>query len=451
MKIVLVGINARFTHSNLALRYLREMTSDLPQNTVIREFTINMPVLEIAQGILTENPDIAAFSVYIWNAELAAKLIALLKLLRPSMTVVAGGPEAGFRADDWLAHSPGTDIVITGAGEAAFRELAQKGFPRSERVVKRDNPPFADIPFPYKSGFDGLENRYLYYESSRGCPFSCSYCLSSRGDQRLEFRPVETVLAELDILIEQKPQLVKFVDRSFNADRPRAMEIWRYLIQKAPDTKFHCEIHPLLIGDEELELLAAAPEGLFQFEAGVQSTNYRTLGEIGRPVPWDKIRGRLEKLIALKNIHTHLDLVIGLPYDDLVTIKEAFDNVLSLSPDHFQMGFLKALHGTSLRQHADDFGLIFEPFPPYEIVRNSWLSEENLCLLRRIEQLVETLVNSRQFSTKMNSLADASGGWFSLMEKLSEYCGQISFDIQTKNRQKLDFLLERFSGANSIV
>ena len=298
MKVVLVGINARFTHSNLALRYLREVTSGLPHTTVIREFTINMPLLDIAQSIMDEDPDVTAFSVYIWNAELAIKLISLLKLLKPPMTIIAGGPEAGYRAENWLAQSPGTDIVIEGAGEAAFLDLAQNSFHHNGRIIQLKNLPFAKIPFPYKSGFDGLENRYLYYESSRGCPFSCSYCLSSRGDQYLEFRPVETVYAELDILLKQKPVLVKFIDRSFNADRDRAINIWRYLIRKATATRFHFEIHPLLIGDEELELLAAAPEGLFQFEAGVQSTNFRTLGEIGRPVPWEKIRDRLAQLFC---------------------------------------------------------------------------------------------------------------------------------------------------------
>ncbi len=443
MKILLAGINARDTHSNPALRYLREMVSGLPHETLLREFSINMPILQIAEEIRRSEPDVLALSVYIWNARLAADLIPILKMMLPSLIIVVGGPEAGYRARQWLDDVPQTDLVIEGAGEAAFRDLAQNNFPLGERIVRRPNPPFADIPFLYASGFDLLEHRYIYYESSRGCPFSCSYCLSSRGDQAVEFRPLSLVFDELAIILKRKPQLVKFIDRSFNADPERARSIWRFLMENACGTTFHCEIHPLLLGGEDFELLSAAPSGLFQFEIGVQSTNKRTLGEMGRPVQWNDIEQKLVRLVSMKNIHTHLDLVVGLPFDDIDSISEAFDRVAALSADHFQLGFLKALHGTDLRTRADEFGLRFEPFSPYEIIRNTWLSPEDLALLRRIEQLVETFVNSHAFD---ELLVPAAGkeGWFTLMKRLSGHCEKTGFDILTKNRHHCSALITEF-------
>ena len=437
MKILLAGINARYTHSNPAIRYLREMIADLPHEPVLREYSINMPLLQVAEEIRSESPDVAALSVYIWNARFAADLIATLKLMLPELVIVVGGPEVSYRAEEWLSDVPGTDIVIRGAGEAAFRELAQNWFPCGERIVERRNPPFEQIPFPYRSGFDLLEHRYMYYESSRGCPFSCSYCLSSRGDQAVEFRPLDMVVSELDIILEQNPVLVKFVDRSFNADPARAREIWKHLIARGKGTVFHCEIHPLLLEDADFTLLESAPDGLFQFEIGVQSTNRRTLGEIARPVPWEEIEAKLVRLVSMKNIHTHLDLVAGLPFDDLASIAAAIDRVLSLGADHFQLGFLKLLHGTRLRENAEESGVAFEPFPPYEIIRTRWLSPDDLALLRRIEQLIESFVNPHKLDGILVPAAEKEG-WFSLLMRLDEHCRRTGFDIATKNPQKCE-------------
>ena len=437
MKILLAGINARYTHSNPALRYLREMVADLPHETMLREFSINMPVLHVAEEIRSAHPDVVALSIYIWNARFAADLAALLRLMMPDVVIVAGGPEVSYRAAAWLEEVPAVDIVIEGAGEAAFRELAQNGFPREERIVRRANPPFAGIPFLYRSGFDGLDNRYIYYESSRGCPFSCSYCLSSRGDQATDFRPLDMVCRELDAILERKPRLVKFVDRSFNADPARARAIWKHLIARGAGTTFHCEIHPLLLEEEDFALLSSAPQGLFQFEIGVQSTNARTLGEIGRPVEWNAIKDSLSRLVAMKHIHTHLDLVVGLPYDDLASIGAAIDRVLSLGADHFQLGFLKALHGTELRTRAAEFGLAFEPFSPYEIISNNWLSPDDLALLRRVEQLIESFVNPHGLDALLSQLAEKEG-WFSLLKRLDEHCRMSGFDISTKNVKRCE-------------
>lgn len=437
MKILLAGINARYTHSNPALRYLREMIADLPHETLLREYSINMPVLQVAEDIRREKPDAVALSVYIWNARFAADLAALLRLMMPDVLIVAGGPEVSYRAAAWLDEVPAADIVIEGAGEAAFRELARNNFPRGERIVRRTNPPFAEIPFLYRSGFDGLDSRYIYYESSRGCPFSCSYCLSSRGDQSTEFRPLNMVFRELGAILERKPKLVKFVDRSFNADPARAREIWKYLIAHGTETAFHCEIHPLLLEEKDFSLLSSAPEGRFQFEIGVQSTNARTLGEIGRPVEWDSIRDSLSRLVAMKHIHTHLDLVVGLPHDDLASIGSAIDRVLALGADHFQLGFLKALHGTELRSRAGDFGLAFEPFPPYEIISNAWLSPDDLALLRRVEQLIESFVNPHGLDDLLFPAAGKEG-WFSLLTRLDAHCRRTGFDISTKNPRRCE-------------
>jgi radical SAM superfamily enzyme YgiQ (UPF0313 family) len=448
MKIVLIGINARYTHSNPAIRYLREMVADLPAETVIREFTINMDILSIADSIRKEKPDAVIFSVYIWNAPLVRKLIPVIRLLIPDACITAGGPEVSFCAEEWIREVPETDIVITGPGEAAFRELVKNGFISADTIISKENPPFAEIPFLYKSGFDGLENRYIYYESSRGCPFSCIYCLSSRGDHCLDFRPLDMVFPELDSILSKNPSLVKFVDRSFNADPSRARAIWRYLAEKNTGTQFHCEIHPLLLEDEDFTILSAMPEGLFQFEAGVQSTNKATLGEIGRPVPWEKIEDNLKRLVSIKNIHTHLDLVAGLPFDDRDSFAQAFDRIMMLKPDHIQLGFLKVLHGTALREKAENYGLIYEPFPPYEILCNKWLSADDLRVLRHIEQLTETLINSHFFDNELSLMTSVQGGWFSLLTAILSYCEQTGFDILTKNRQKLEVMIHGFKSAS---
>ncbi|MGL4368514.1 MAG: DUF4080 domain-containing protein [Spirochaetota bacterium] len=441
MKTVFLGINARYSHSNLALRYLREMIADLPVTAVLREYSINSDILDVAEDMRQDEPDVIILSAYIWNISFLEKLIPLLRILVPRVKIIAGGPEISYRAREWSAQFPQVDAVICGAGESAFRALARSDFISEAKIISGENIPFPDIPFPYRGGFDGMENRYIYYESSRGCPFSCSYCLSSRCDQPLEFLPLDRVFSECDLICAQKVQLIKFVDRSFNADPARAREIWRYFIERNPPLTVHCELHPMFLQDEDFALLKGARAGLFQFEIGVQSTHKRTLAEVGRPVEWSDVRENIVRLCAMKNIRTHLDLIAGLPHEDISVFAESFDNVLSCRPDHFQMGFLKALYGTSIRGHAQEYGLAFTPFPPYQILSDRWMSAGDISLLRRIEQLVETVRNSHRFDGLLEDGRRRYGGYFVFFKELSHYCAQSGFDIETKNEQRLRAVL----------
>ncbi len=347
--ILLVGINARYTHSNLAIRYLRNYVSDLSYQITLEEFTINQPLLDILSKIFKLEPEIIALSVYIWNTEIIRKLLPEVHKLLPECKIILGGPEVSYNPQHWLEEFPFLNFIICGAGEAGFRYLIEKKLLVKEQIIKIQNPAFNEIKFPYTDDdFPGLKDKYIYYEASRGCPFKCSYCLSSRSDQKLELREFNKVKEELEFLLNKKPRIIKFVDRTFNANREFSRNIWQYLIEINPDTKFHFEIYPALLEEEDFILLEKCPVDLFQFEIGIQSTNPATLKAIHRPDNWHKTKEKIQKLISIGNIHIHVDLIAGLPYDEFKHIKHSFNDIYALQADHFQLGFLKILPGTEI-------------------------------------------------------------------------------------------------------
>jgi radical SAM superfamily enzyme YgiQ (UPF0313 family) len=472
VKVLLAACNARFTHSSLAIRCLRTAIEDAGSghDLVLAEYQINQPRLNILQDLAMQAPDVLMLSVSIWSAALVRSLLTDIRSLLPECRIILGGPEASWSADTWFRDCPVIDLIVAGPGEAAAASLARHDFdigatrlahPRAFRAVGAGSegpggwvmnlPPqaFATSPFPYREpDFASLAGHYLYYESSRGCPFACSYCLSSRDDQILDQKPVATVRQELGCLLAARPMLVKFVDRTFNADPPRAREIWQFLAeQDNGETRFHFEIHPALLEEADFRLLAAVRRGLFQFEAGVQTVNPKALAAISRPVDWPAARLALERLAALGRVHIHLDLIAGLPGEGLAEIGCSFDAILDLAPDHFQLGFLKVLPGTRLHEQAAGFGLVHQSQAPYEILCNRWLALADLAELRQVEELLEASWNAGVGRGGLMALRQAGGSWFGLYRLMAAHARRTGYDVRTRQASKVRaFMAEALPG-----
>ena len=396
-KVQFLAINSRYTHSCLALFYLRTIIRDLSYDCQIVEYSINDQYLDICDGIDNSKPDILVLSVYIWNKEIIEYLLRDIKKVLPELIIVIGGPEASYNVDYYRDKYP-VDYIVTGAGEKAFYELASSGFQDSNSVIQKENYSFSQIAFPYlESDKEQLRNKYVYYESSRGCPFKCSYCLSSRSDQALEYKAVEQVKEELLSLISFSPNIIKFIDRSFNVDKAFAKAIWSYLIDLNPNCIFHFEIHPLFIDDEMLEILAKSPKGLFQFEIGVQSVNKQTIHEINRDSNWDEIESKVKGLFEIKNIHYHLDQIAGLPFEDYNSLRNSFNKIISLKPDHYQTGVLKVLYGTEMYEKQLEYGIKYSDKTPYQIFSTKWLNYEELQEYIAIDHVIDTIYNAKHF------------------------------------------------------
>ena len=445
-KIILTALNARYSHSNPALLYLRNAAHGLPFEIEIAEYSINQGVEEMSKSLAVRNPHAVALSVYIWNSLHVKRLIALLHEMLPETLIILGGPEVSFSARQWLEELPFIDFIISGKGEAAFRFLLESEFRYGEKIVSMPCPHFSEIPFPYREeDFARLGNKYIYYESSRGCPFRCSYCLSSRGDHTLEFRNMQDIEAELDFLSARGPRFVKFVDRTFNCSREHSRKIWRHIIENysGGGTCFHFEIFPSLLEEEDFEILKQARPGLIQFEAGIQSIHDETLKAVNRTGPWTEIKPKLLRLLDETDIHLHVDLIAGLPFEDIDGIAGSFNEIYGLRAHHFQMGFLKVLPGTEIAERKDEFGLVHETDPPYTVTENRWLSRDDMALLTGIEEQLEKYGNSGTFETALAYLeelypdsfsmfadmarraagtgSDPSGGWPASAERLLRF------------------------------
>lgn len=475
MRILLVAINARYTHSSLALRYLRNaLLSEAKARAfdidiLIREFNTSQPRLEITRDIVGLAPDMLMGSCYIWNADYFDAILPDIRALLPLCRLVLGGPEAAYRADDWLSRHNEIDLVVRGSAEGAATLLSERDFNLSsfpDRKLYAPNLPFCDVPFPYNDDdFLQLEKHYLYYESSRGCPFHCSYCLSSREDQKLDEKDVDVVIAELERIAAHEPFLVKFVDRSFNAHPERARAIWRHLIRDHADgpTRYHFEVHPLFLADEDFLILANASDGLFQFELGVQTVHQATRKAIDRAGEWPREREAIRQLMAVDTVHVHLDLIAGLPGESLRDIAISFNELMELKPDQLQLGFLKGLPGTTLREKADracegNMGVspvehsidcaLFQTRPPYEILDTYSLPAADIGILKGVEELVDGLYNSGRFRTQMDTAALLHGGYFAAYLALREHCMLVGFDVRTRDKTKLEPLLSLWLGTD---
>ena len=500
MKLLLTAINAKYIHSNLAVYSLRASAGSIRDQVELAEFTINHRTGEILRDIYRKKPDVLFFSCYIWNMVYVTELTAECRKVMPGVPIWLGGPEVSYDAEQYLRAHPEVDGILCGEGEESFRRLGgcyvnyradvehlsqipglvfrrnltpQK---KNEETVPsftehsdksyvnyeagaweveqiQTNPPaplidLSTLPFPYQELTD-FENRIIYYESSRGCPFSCSYCLSSI-DKSVRFRSLELVLPELQFFLDRKVPQVKFVDRTFNCRKSHAMAIWRYLLDHDNGvTNFHFEIAADLLDEDELALIARMRPGLIQLEIGVQSTNPRTLEAICRKTDLDGLRDVVAKVHAGKNIHQHLDLIAGLPFEDYESFGRSFNDVYAMRPDQLQLGFLKVLKGSQMHREAEQYGIIRRALPPYEVLCTPWLPFSDVLRLKMVEEMVENYYNSHQFDETLDALVSRFPSPFAFFERLAEFYESRREEQRKHSRVQryellLDFIRETF-------
>ncbi|HFF9005641.1 TPA: B12-binding domain-containing radical SAM protein [Clostridium perfringens] len=464
MKILLTAINSKYIHSNLAVRYLKAFTKDLDFQGDIKEFSINDRVENILEGIIEEKPDVVAFSCYIWNMEFVNRLAELIKLVDPNIEILYGGPEVSYEGKEFLENHEG-EYVIVGEGEKTFREfvLYKLGEGKIEDIkglnYKRDGKVFEnpkrpemdmnELVFPYTYEED-INNKIVYYEASRGCPFKCKYCLSSVM-HGVRFLDVERVKKELKYFMERGLKLVKFVDRTFNCNREYTVELLKYLSEQDTETRFHFEVAADLLTEEQIEILNNAPKGRFQLEVGVQTTNNEVLHNINRYITYENIKEKVLKVAAGKNVMQHLDLIAGLPGEDLESFKKSFNDVHAIRPDEIQLGFLKLLKGSSMREEAEKWGIVYSPYAPYEIIRSKDISYEELLLLKKVEAMVDKYYNSCKFNNAIKF-------FLNIYEKPFDFYYDLAMFFEEKGNFKrsignveyykilLDFYLEKIGG-----
>lgn len=465
MKFLLVGINAKYIHSNPAVYSLKAYAGEGYEKEIeIAEYTINNRLEEVLSGIYERCPDVAAFSCYIWNWNFVRELTEELHKIKPQLPIWLGGPEVSFDAEEILRVCPWITGIMIGEGEETFRELVDyyKGGDSKEgsiglediqgivcrignRILRTEERAPMDmnrLPFLYRDR-ENFENRIIYYESSRGCPFRCSYCLSAI-DKSVRFRDMDTVKRELQFFLDEAVAQVKFVDRTFNCSHSHAMEIWEYIHRHDNGiTNFHFEIAAEKLDEEEINLLEKMRPGLVQLEIGVQSANPETLSEINRQADM----GRLEKIVnSIRkggNVHLHLDLIAGLPFEGYESFGKSFDVVYSMKPEQLQLGFLKVLKGSPMHERAQGYGIKYTSRPPYEVLCTSWLSFEEICRLKRIEEVVELYYNSNQFTHTLPVLEKSFDGAFAMFEKLAEYYKEKGYFTNNPSRvYRYEVLLE---------
>lgn len=448
MKFLLVAVNAKYIHSNPAVYSLKRFAGEYTDAVEIAEYTINNRMEDILEDIYRRKPDVIGFSCYIWNIGMVEKLMGGLHKLLPKLPVFLGGPEVTYDADKLLRKYPYLTGIFIGEGEATFAEVVKyyvkknpeslEDIPglmlRSGMTPERKPLNLTDVPFLYDD-MAPFTNRIIYYETQRGCPFRCSYCLSSI-DKTVRFRDIEVVKKELAFFLEKKVKQVKFVDRTFNCNHDHAMAVWQYLYDHDNGvTNFHFEIAGDILREDEIALVAKMRPGLVQFEIGVQSTNTDTLREIRRVMDIEKLKQVVASLKAAHNVHIHLDLIAGLPYEDYDSFSRSFDDVYAMEPEQLQLGFLKVLKGSYMAEMAESYGLVYTDYAPYEVLYTNWLSFTEICRLKRIEEMVEIYYNSGQFAHSLPvMIADFGQGAFAFYEALADFYEEQGFFVETPSR-----------------
>lgn len=390
--ILLVGINAKYTHTALGVLSIGAYLSHKGVSHQVAEYSVNDPYEDIYFDILEKKPDIIGFSTYLWNITLIRRLMADLKLALPRVKIFLGGPEAGYSEHPETEY-PLADFVIAGEGEGAVYRYV---------TGKETDEEFPHLPFPYE--FPLKQGKTVYYEASRGCPYRCSYCISSL-EKNLRFKDLETVKQELQMFINGGAKKVKFIDRTFNVN-PHAYQIWEYIIAHGGNTGFHFEIKPELFSKKDFDLLKTAPKGRIQFEAGLQSLNGDTLAAIHRQNNTQLAFSNLQAILEMGNIHLHLDLIAGLPFEDKKTFIQGFNRVYALSPHLLQLGFLKILNGTVMKEKCQEYGILYSPYPPYQVISTKWLSADDILELKTVENALDTFSNKGFFPKSLAFLAE---------------------------------------------
>lgn len=462
MKVIVTTLNSKFIHSNLAIRYLKAFTEDLC-NIEIEEYTINQHIDFIVSDLYKKKADIICFSTYIWNLNETLEICETLKIVNPNLKILLGGPEVSFDPEVVLENNDFIDYIIFGEGELTFKEFIEykvmgsnnyegiKGlaYRNGDKIIKNENRDLIKdlniIPSPYDNIGKEFENKIIYYESSRGCPFNCAFCLSSTI-KGVRYFDIERVKKDLGSLIDGKVRQVKFVDRTFNANKEYAKEIMNYIMEKDPvDINFHFEVTAHLLDDDMLEFISKAKEGLFQFEIGVQSTNDKTIEAIGRTTDFEKLSEVTRRIKSFNNIHQHLDLIAGLPYEGYDSFKNSFNDVYNLKPEKLQLGFLKLLKGSKLRAEEDKYGFKYLDKPPYEILENDFISYEDILKLHNIEDLVEKYFNEDYFSNSLDYIIkNHYEDPFSFYEELLEYWESRDYHKVSHSRDRLYDILKEF-------
>lgn len=460
MKILLAACNAKYIHSNLAVYDLQAYASDYADHIVLKEYTINQQKDDIMRDIYLEHPDVVCVSCYIWNLSFVKELMADLIKILPGADFWAGGPEVSYDAEKFLTENSEFKGVMVGEGEETFKELAGYYVEKNPQDLKnmtgicyrdgdqiihngwRQIMDLSSIPFIYKD-LSEFKNRIIYYESSRGCPFSCSYCLSSI-DKKLRFRDTETVKKELQFFIDNKVPQVKFVDRTFNCKHDHAMAIWKYINEHDNGvTNFHFEISADLLREEELQEMSTMRPGLIQLEIGVQSTNPDTIKAIHRTMDFEKLKGIVDRIHSFGNIHQHLDLIAGLPYEDYDSFRHSFNDVYALKPQQLQLGFLKVLKGSHMMEMCREYGIVYKTQEPYEVLSTKWLDYDHVLKLKTVENMVEVYYNSGQFQNTLEYLENFFQDAFSIYERLGSFYMEKGYgDVSHTRMRRYEILLE---------
>ena len=488
MKFLLTAINAKFIHSNPAIYSLRAGAGEKLQPYVeLAEFTINESLESILEGIWKRQPKVIGFSCYIWNWKLIREILTELPKILPDTEIWLGGPEVTYDGPGLLREFPQVTGIMVGEGEVTFREVLEQYLREAETAGQSEQQPESDstehqvadrrgtvagksvverfgqipglclasgytapreltdlttLPFLYED-MEPFTNRIIYYETSRGCPYRCSYCLSSI-DKKVRLRDIDVVKRELQFFLDQNVKQVKFIDRTFNCDHKHAMEIWEYIYKHDNGvTNFHFEISADILREEEIALLNRFRPGLAQLEIGVQSTNPETIRAIHRVMDVDK----LEKIVAAihrgQNIHQHLDLIVGLPYEDYQSFGKSFNDVYRMKPDQLQLGFLKVLHGSMMEVEAAKYEIEYSKRPPYEVLKTKWVSFDDVLKLKEVEAVVEIYYNSLQFVNTMEALDKYFETPFEMFEKLGEFYKQNSENgVKHSRVNRYNLLLE---------
>lgn len=469
MKILLVAVNAKYIHSNLAVYSLRAYAKKYSEHIKLAEYTINHSAEDILKGIFKEQADVIAFSCYIWNIDIISRIVVELKKVQPSAKIWFGGPEVSYDARKCLEVYKELDGIMIGEGEQTFLELLEFyvdhktelsqisgiAFKESAKFlnenIKKDiitETPVRqllsldEIPFPYEE-VETFHNKIIYYESSRGCPFSCSYCLSSI-DKRVRLRNTELVKKELKFFLDYEVSQVKFVDRTFNCNKKHAMDIWKFIKEQDNEiTNFHFEISADLLEKDEIDFLATLRPGQIQLEIGVQTTNPDTLDIIHRKTDFDKLSRNVIQIREGYNIHQHLDLIAGLPLEDYASFSNSFNDVYQLRPDQLQLGFLKVLKGSLMEEESKAYDIVYQSTPPYEVLFTGQLNYPDLLLIKGVCEMVEVYYNSGQFLYSMHFLEHFFETPMKLYQALSDYYNWKRLDMLPHNRtHRYEILLD---------
>lgn len=469
-KVILAALNAKYIHSNLALRYLSRFQNNNQKHHVkTMEFTINQRLDFIAEELFRKQPDVVLFSCYIWNVEMLRQLCPILKKIMPDCVIGFGGPEVSYESETFLRENPAVDFVMRGEGELVFTKYLEHldaGNPATlgeiESLTYRQGDEIfstpqmhpmdlALLPFPYEDDFSDVQNQIIYYESSRGCPYHCGYCLSS-VENGVRFVPLDKVLPDLQKFLDKNVPQVKFIDRTFNCKKSHAMAIWKYLHEHDNGvTNFHFEITADLIDQETIDFLKTVRKGLFQFEIGVQSTNPQTIRAINRNVDFAALSEIVRQIKDGGNIHQHLDLIAGLPYEDYDSFGRSFNDVYALHPEQLQLGFLKVLKGSMLHQKQKEFEIVYHDTAPYEVLTTHELPYADTLRLKYVEEMVETYYNSGRFLNTLAYLVPLYESPFAFFEALSQFWVGENYHYLGLSKMGLFDVLWRFVEQNPKV